>query len=247
MRKSTYVGAGLASALFAFCLLGGTAHAAPVPSYVTEMAREQYTRERGFTFNKIIRGDVRRPRIALTFDDGPHPALTLRLLNILRRAHVRATFFVVGRQVERSPALVRLEVAEGHEIGNHTYDHVSLTRIPPALVAYELDACNAAIEKATGAPARFFRPPGGDYDGAILRDAAARGYITTLWTDDPGDFMKPGADVILKRSLDRLEPGAIILMHDGIPETLQILPAFINEARRRGYQFVTMSQMARGD
>jgi len=230
-------------------LLTGTAHAAPPPaaSYVTQMARAQYAREQGFRFNKIIRGDTRRPRIALTFDDGPHPALTLKLLSILRRAHVPATFFVVGRQVERSPALVRLEVAEGHEVGNHTYDHVSLTRIPPALVPYELNACNAAIVKATGAPARFFRPPGGDYNGAVLRAAAANGYITTLWTNDPGDFTKPGAEVILKRALAHLEPGAIILMHDGMPETLQALPAFINEARRRGYVFVTMSELARGD
>ena len=160
---------------FALVLFASTAHAVPAApppapsyvseSYVSEMARTQYAQERGFTFNKIIRGDTRRPLIALTFDDGPHPAMTVKLLNILRRAHVPATFIVVGRQVER---------------------------IPPVLVAYELDACNAAIVKATGAPARFFRPPGGDYDGAILRDAAARGYITMLWTDDPGDFMKPG-------------------------------------------------------
>lgn len=236
-------------ALFALLLLTGTAHAAPPPasSYVTEMARAQYAQERGFRFNKIIRGDTRRPRIALTFDDGPHPVMTVKLLDILRRAHVPATFFVVGREVEHSPALVRMEVAEGHEIGNHTYDHVSLTRIPPALVLYELNACNAAIMKATGVPVRFFRPPGGDYNGAVLRAAAAQGYITTLWTDDPGDFMEPGANVILKRALAHLEPGAIILMHDGIPETLQALPAFINEARRRGYEFVTMSQLARGD
>ena len=235
--------------LVGLLLLAGTAHAAPpppAPSYVAEMARAQYAQEHGFKFNKIIRGDTRRPRIALTFDDGPHPAMTVKLLDILRRAHVPATFFVVGREVERSPALVRLEVAQGHEIGNHTYDHVSLTRIPPALVPYELNACNAAILKATGAPVRFFRPPGGDYDGAVLRAAAANGYITTLWTDDPGDFMKPGADVILRRALAHLGPGAIILMHDGMPQTLEALPAFINEARRRGYVFVTMSQLARG-
>lgn len=213
--------------------------------YMTLLAKDNAEQERGYKFNKIIRGDIRKQRIALTFDDGPHPVFTLQLLDILRRTHTPATFFVVGRQVEKNPALVQLEVAEGHEVGNHTYDHVNLTLIPPELIAYELDQCDAAIKKATGSSARFFRPPGGDYNGNVVRDASQRGYITTLWTNDPGDFQKPPADVILKRSLEHLENGAIILMHDGIPQTLQILPQFIGEARRRGYQFVTISQLAR--
>jgi len=213
--------------------------------YLTLLAKDEYEQERGYTFNKIIRGDIRKRRIALTFDDGPHPVYTLQLLDILRRTHTPATFFVVGKQVEKNPALVQLEVAEGHEVGNHTYDHVNLTLIPPELISYELDQCDAAIKKATGSSARFFRPPGGDYNGDVIRDAARRGYITTLWTNDPGDFQKPPADVILKRSLEHLENGAIILMHDGIPQTLMVLPQFIAEARRRGYQFVTISQLAR--
>lgn len=213
--------------------------------YQTLLAKDEYEQERGYKFNKIIRGDIRKQRIALTFDDGPHPVYTLQLLDILRRTHTPATFFVVGKQVAKHPALVQLEVAEGHEVGNHTFDHVNLTLIPPELIGYELDQCDAAIKKATGASVRFFRPPGGDYDGDVIREAAKRGYITTLWTNDPGDFSKPAADVILKRSLDHLENGAIILMHDGIPQTMQILPAFIMEARKRGYQFVTVSQLAR--
>ena len=213
--------------------------------YLTLLAKDEYEQDRGFKFNKIIRGDIRKQRIALTFDDGPHPVYTLQLLDILRRTHTPATFFVVGRQVEKNPALVQLEVAEGHEVGNHTYDHVNLTVIPPELISYELDQCDAAIKKATGSSARFFRPPGGDYNGDVIRDASKRGYITTLWTNDPGDFQKPPADLILRRSLEHLENGAIILMHDGIPQTLQMLPQFIAEARRRGYQFVTISQLAR--
>lgn len=213
--------------------------------YVTLLAKDQYEQERGLKFNKIIRGDIRKQRIALTFDDGPHPMYTLQLLDILRRTHTPATFFVVGRQVEKNPTLVQLEVAEGHEIGNHTFDHVNLTLIPPELIGYELDQCDAELKKVTGSSARFFRPPGGDYNGDVIREASKRGYITTLWTNDPGDFSKPPADVILKRTLDHLENGAIILMHDGIPQTMQILPTLIAEAHRRGYVFVTMSQLAR--
>ena len=216
-----------------------------VRPYEMLLAKNEYARDAGFKFNKIMRGDTRKPRIALTFDDGPHPVYTLELLDILRRTHTPATFFVVGEQVEKNPALVQLEVAEGNEVGDHTYDHVNLTLIPPELVAYELDRCDDAIAKATGAPVRFFRPPGGEYNGEVVRDVSGRGYITTLWTDDPGDFMRPPSAVILKRTLAHLENGAIILLHDGIPETLQALPSLITTARQRGYQFVTVSQLAR--
>jgi len=215
--------------------------------YATLLAKDESEREQGLRFNKIIRGDVHRPRLALTFDDGPHPVYTLALLNVLRRTHTPATFFVVGKQVEKNPALVQLEVAEGHEVGNHTYDHVNLTLLPPELIPFELDACDAAIKKATGASVRFFRPPGGDYDGDVLRDVAGRGYITTLWTDDPGDFQHPPAAVVLRRALSHLENGSIILLHDGIPQTVNVLPDLIREARRRGYRFVTLGRLARGD
>jgi peptidoglycan/xylan/chitin deacetylase (PgdA/CDA1 family) len=213
--------------------------------YERLLAKNEYARDLGFKFNKIMRGNTRKPQIALTFDDGPHPVYTLQLLAVLRRMHTPATFFVVGEQVEKNPGLVQLEVAEGNEIGDHTYDHVNLTLIPPELVSYELDRCDAAIAKATGAPVRFFRPPGGEYNGAVIRDISQHGYITTLWTDDPGDFTKPPPSVILKRTLAHLGNGAIILLHDGIPETLQALPALITEARQRGYQFVTISQLSR--
>ena len=180
----------------------------------------------------------------MTFDDGPHPVYTLELLDVLRRTHTPATFFVVGEQVQKNPGLVRLEVAEGNEVGDHTFDHVNLTVVPPELVAYEVSACDAAITKATGAPVRFFRPPGGEYNGEVLRQVASQGFITTAWTDDPGDFMKPPPKVIFQRTVAHLENGAIILMHDGIPETIQALPSIIAAARRRGYQFVTVSQLA---
>ncbi len=209
------------------------------------LAKNAYARDLGDPFNKLLRGDTRRPRIALTFDDGPHPVYTLQLLDILRRTHTPATFFLVGEQVEKYPGLVQLEVAEGNEVADHTYDHINLTVVPPELVAYEVQRCNAALQKATGAPVRFFRPPGGEYDGETVREVAKHGFITTLWTNDPGDFSRPSASVIEKRTLAHLENGGIILLHDGIPETLQALPAIIAEARRRGFQFVTVSRLVR--
>lgn len=207
-------------------------------------ARDGYEKLQGYKIAKIIKGSGSVKEIALTFDDGPHLNWTLHLLQLLKSLNVQATFFVVGKQVVRFPTLVQLEVIQGHEIGNHTYDHVNMTKIPRALIGYELDQCDRAIGNATGGHVRFFRPPGGDYDGDVVRAAAARGYITTLWTDDPGDYRRIQAEVIEQRLLARLSPGGIILLHDGIPQTMQMLPSFVAECRRRGYKFVTMSKLA---
>lgn len=213
-------------------------------SQVELLAKDTYEKSRGYRFGKIIRGNVNRKEIALTFDDGPHAVYTLKLLKILKQLHTPATFFVVGKQVEKFPTLVQLEVIEGHEVGDHTYDHVNLTQLSPDLVEYEIDRCDRAIKRVTGSSVRFIRPPGGDYNPAVLAAACRRGYVTALWTDDPGDWARVPGGVILQRSLDRLENGAILLLHDGIPETLDILPQLINEARARGYKFVTLSQLA---
>ncbi|BDI33811.1 hypothetical protein CCAX7_58620 [Capsulimonas corticalis] len=213
-------------------------------SQVELLAKDTYEKSKGYRFNKIIRGNLNRKEIALTFDDGPHAVYTLKLLKILKQLHTPATFFVVGKQVEKFPTLVQLEVIEGHEVGDHTYDHVNLTELTPDLVEYEMDRCDRAIKNVTGSSVRFIRPPGGDYNQTVLSAASRRGYVTALWTDDPGDWARIPSDVILQRSLDRLENGAILLLHDGIPETLDILPQLINEARARGYKFVTLSQLA---
>lgn len=208
------------------------------------LAKDTYEKSKGYRFNKIIRGNVKSKEIALTFDDGPHAVYTLKLLQILKQLHTPATFFVVGKQVEKYPTLVQLEVIEGHEVGDHTYDHVNLTELTPDLVEYEIDRCDRVIKSVTGSSVRFIRPPGGDYNQTVLSAASRRGYVTALWTDDPGDWARIPGSVILQRSLDRLENGAILLLHDGIPETLDILPQLINEARARGYKFVTLSQLA---
>lgn len=213
-------------------------------SLVDILAKDQYEKEQGYRFDKIIRGDHHRKRIALTFDDGPHQKYTIQLLDILKQTHTPATFFVVGKQVEKFPTLVALEMIEGHEVGDHTYDHVNLTKIPPHLIEYELDQCNQAIQNATGDRVRLFRPPGGDYNNDVVRVAAERNYITVLWTDDPGDYANPGAEVIYQRTVSRLEDGALLLLHDGIEETISVLPSIIAEARRQGYEFVTVSQLA---
>jgi peptidoglycan-N-acetylglucosamine deacetylase len=210
------------------------------------IARDNYEREKGFRFPKLVRGRRDRPWVALTFDDGPHPDFTPRILDILKREHVPATFFVVGEQAQAFPELVRREVAEGHEVGNHTYHHVRLTLVNPRFILPEIEAANVEIQQITGSPTRWFRPPGGDYDRDVISAVRQASMIMTLWTDDPGDWASPGATTIERRTLDWMENGAVILIHDGIAQTLDILPDLIHKVRARGFTFVSLNQLAAG-
>lgn len=209
------------------------------------IAQHQEELARGLKVNKLLRGDPKRKWVALTFDDGPHPAYTPQILAALREAKVPATFFLVGQMAEKYPDLVRAEVADGHSIANHTYHHVSLPKIPAEFVATEIQACGDILERISGQPCRLFRPPGGQYNPAIAEAVEALGYRLILWTDDPGDYASPGETVIAARLLRDLDNGGIILIHDGIRQTLDLLLPLIREIKAQGYEFVTVDEMLR--
>ena len=208
-------------------------------------AQDARERRDGEALPKLIRGNPARREIALTFDDGPHPAFTVRLLDLLKAEGVPATFFVVGKKAEAAPTLIRRMVAEGHEVGNHTFSHVTLTKIPVLDVAAEYRATSDLIRRLTGKRPAYCRPPGGDYDPDVIRAAGADGMTTVLWTDDPGDYANPTADLLLRRATNKLENGAVILLHDGPTSTLAMLPAFIAGARARGFRFVSLHDLTR--
>ncbi|MBI3722240.1 MAG: polysaccharide deacetylase family protein [Fimbriimonas ginsengisoli] len=208
-------------------------------------ARQQAERERGITFAKLVQGNPKSRTIALTFDDGPHAGLTERLLAILRQEKVKATFFIVGRMAERYPHLVRMEAAEGHEIANHTYSHFRLPALTPAQMEQELRCCSATLQRIMGVPTRLFRPPGGEYDDRVVALTKRLGLTMVLWTSDPADFAYPPAPVIEQRILRRIDNGGIILLHDGVPQTMAMLPDLIRRLKSQGYRFVTCSEMAR--
>ena len=209
-----------------------------------ELAAQNMTEKmRGIQVDKVLRGPTGSRRIALTFDDGPHPNYTLKLLQILGRSKTHATFFVVGERAEEYPDLIRAEAAAGDEIGNHTYDHVSLIKIPPDYVATEIGACGDVIKNITGKTPTLFRPPGGEYNEDVVRQAQALGYRMILYSDDPGDYADPGTGLIEMRTLDTISDGGIILLHDGSDQTLIILAALISRLKARGFQLVTVSQL----
>ena len=182
--------------------------------------------------------------IALTFDDGPHPGFTEPLLKILAEHKIKATFFLVGKMVEVAGDLVRDEVAQGHEVGNHTYSHVCLKTASPQVAEEELRHCNAVVESLTGEQMRICRPPGGVFDGHVVQIVHQLGMMTVLWTCDPADYEDISGPEIVARTLPGLSPGGIVLLHDGIQGTLDALPQIIAACDARGFKYVTCSEMA---
>ena len=191
--------------------------------------------------SKILkRGDPSRKWIALTFDDGPHPRTTPQLLSILREYNVKATFFLVGMMAEAHPDLVREESRAGHLIANHTYHHVNLLRIPEKYIGVELEACSMILEDITGKKPRLFRPPGGNYSPTVSKIVRQLGYTTVLWTNNPGDYAGTGKSSVEAKLMSRLSRGGIVLLHDGVKDTLVLLPKILSALKREGYSFVTI-------
>jgi polysaccharide deacetylase family sporulation protein PdaB len=190
-------------------------------------------------------GNTNLHEIALTFDDGP--ALdTPIFLNILRKYHVSATFFMLGEWVQRYPDLARAVLADGHAIGDHTWDHPDLTRLSTNTVIRELTSARSTIQRVTGITPTIFRPPYGAYNYRILNTAYALQFSTILWSCDPADWSRPGVNAIINRVLNCAKNGSIILMHDGggnRSQTIAALPTIIERLQARGFTFVTIPQM----
>ncbi|WP_232790457.1 polysaccharide deacetylase family protein [Pelagovum pacificum] len=187
---------------------------------------------------------TQQPTVAMTFDDGPHPTLTPQLLNILRQRNIKATFFLIGNRVVRWPEIVRRIAAEGHEIGNHSWSHPFLDRRSDQNVMAEIDATTNAIYQITGRPPVTFRPPYGAFSRrqrSMLHES--RRLPTVLWSVDPQDWRRPGANVVANRIVSGCRPGAIILSHDIHAGTIAAMPATLDALRQRGMRFMTVSQM----
>ncbi|MEA3247149.1 MAG: polysaccharide deacetylase family protein, partial [Gemmatimonadota bacterium] len=182
--------------------------------------------------------------IALTFDDGPHPVMTPRILDLLDRHGFRATFFLVGKQAAMYPGLVR-EIAErGHEIGSHSQTHCNLCTLDRLGIEQELVRSRAAIRQACGRTVTLFRPPGGHYDDRVRRAAAATGFTTIFWNENIGNY--PGVDgPTIAASMDRkLADGGIVLLHNGYDETEFALPHLLRRLDARDARCKTVSALA---
>ena len=192
--------------------------------------------------------DPETRRIALTFDDGPPPSYTYRILDILDRYNVKATFFMIGSNVEYYPEVAREVLRRGHEIGNHTYSHSRLTKMDGTTLTEELKKCEAVMEKTLEHRPTLFRPPEGVVSDAVRSCADCRGYTVVLWSVDTRDWETKDVGAISRHVLREVTPGAIILMHDytahsKTPEALEaVLPVLLS----RGYTPVTVSRLIAG-
>jgi peptidoglycan-N-acetylglucosamine deacetylase len=184
-------------------------------------------------------GSRRHRTVAMTFDDGPSP-YTHRVLRILRRFRVPATFFLIGQQVGPFRREARAELRAGNEIGNHSLRHSFLPS------RGDLATTNRVIRRATGFRPCLFRPPGGDVNSRLVGSALSLGMDTITWDVDPRDWSRPGTGAIVTRVLGAVRPGSIVLMHDGggpRGETVAALPTILRVLRHRGYRFETVSAL----
>ncbi|GEM86264.1 polysaccharide deacetylase family protein [Meiothermus granaticius] len=199
----------------------------------------------GVLGNLLYHGDPSRPLAALTFDDAPHPLYTPLLLDALRRARVRATFFCIGRNAKAYPYFIRDLSREGHEIGNHTYHHVRLNNLDAASIRQEIVLANQVLEGITGKPVHFFRPPGGRFSPTVLSVVRELGMTMAFWTDDPADFDNLGDARLENRLVSKLRPGGIVLLHDNVLQTTQVLSSFLSVAERQGIRLDTLGALVR--
>jgi peptidoglycan/xylan/chitin deacetylase (PgdA/CDA1 family) len=185
-----------------------------------------------------------QPCVALTFDDGPHPQLTARLLDLLAQRSVPCTFFVVGRNARAYPQLIRRMVAEGHEVASHTDTHPVMTKLSDQAIVEELERTEKAIVAASQVKPTLIRPPYGATNDRVRRLVRSRfGYLTIMWSVDPLDWKRPGPAVVASRLVAGARPGAILLAHDIHAGTIDAMPATIDELLKRGFRFVTVSQL----
>ncbi len=196
---------------------------------------------------------VRRPAapgdklVALTFDDGPWPGQTDKILAVLKKHRIHATFFMLGGRARQAPALARRVAAEGHVVGSHSLSHKELTKLGPAGIRKEISGGVSGVAAATGVRPVWFRPPYGAVNGAVRKQARVMKVKVALWDIDTLDWTRPGTHMLYRNAVRSTKPGQIVLMHDGgadRSQTIKALPIIIEDLRSKGFTFVTLDELA---
>ncbi|HKH99837.1 MAG TPA: polysaccharide deacetylase family protein [Candidatus Sulfotelmatobacter sp.] len=202
----------------------------------------------GRTFTGLARGTK---QLALTYDDGPNDPHTLRLLEVLAKHQVHATFFLIGRYVSQRPGIARDLVKAGHIVGNHTTTHPLLTLLSEAHIRRELSGCRVALQETVGEHSSLFRPPYGGRRPAVLRIARELGFEPVMWNVTGYDWTAPPAAEIERKVTSQIRGGDVILLHDGghrqigvdRSQTVLATDHLITRYKSEGYEFVTIPQM----
>ncbi|UHA76140.1 polysaccharide deacetylase family protein [Paenibacillus sp. 481] len=188
-------------------------------------------------------------RIALTFDDGPDPRHTPAILNLLKQYEAKATFFVIGRRVKPYADIVRRAVHEGHEVGNHSFSHIYLRRgMSAEQMRADIKKAHESIQDVIGQKPKLFRPPGGYYNESLVKIVRDSGYRMVLWSwhQDTKDWRSPGVQAIVNKVVNNARDGDIVLLHDlveGRTDTVEALKEILPTLKKRGYRFVTVSEL----
>lgn len=181
----------------------------------------------------------RRP-VAITFDDGPNPDYTPGLLEGLKERGVKATFFLLGEEVERYPEIVKQMKQDGHLIGVHSYQHVNFKEVGTTAAMQQIERTQEAIHDITGEYTGYVRPPYGCWQKELDRQV---NLIEVLWNVDPRDWATTDADTVVARILKDTKPGDIILLHDASPSSVQAAFTVIDTLKQQGYAFVTVEEL----
>ena len=194
---------------------------------------------------EVVRGDSDQPAVALTLDGGSVAAFTPAMLEILRQHEVQLTIFITGQFAERNPELVREMIADGHEIGNHSYAHPDFTELEDDAIRAELSRTEEIVNRVAGISTKpWFRFPFGARNSHVADVVAREGYRSIYWTIDTIDWREDATPaLIMQRIRDRLGNGVIVLAHLGSPQTLEALPAILTELDEQGYRIVKVSEL----
>ena len=200
------------------------------------------------TSGKVVDG---KKLVALTFDDGPYPPFTQELVAVLEEKQVKATFFVAGNNASKYQEVVRLMSGQGHEVALHAGEHKDFLKLNGSELAGNISSGKKVLEELTGKPVKYIRPPHGFRDWAVMEAASDAGLEVVNWSVIPRDWTNPGAQVIADRVCKDVFPGAIVLLHDGDApsqtasreQTVEATAIIIDELRKQGYNFVTVSQL----
>jgi peptidoglycan/xylan/chitin deacetylase (PgdA/CDA1 family) len=179
-------------------------------------------------------------KVALTFDDGPHPVYTMRIIEALRERGVKVTFFVTGQNANSNPEIIKSMYEDGHLIGNHTYSHLQLTSYNRDKFKEELVKTNDIIYEVTGQEVCYVRPPYGTWDKGLEVELSM---FPVLWSIDTLDWCSSSPSVIASRALKNIGDNDIILMHDCYSTTVEAAVIVVDELLRRGYEFVTVDRI----
>ncbi len=209
--------------------------------YLGITAYGSYQIQANYFIKSINKG---KKSVALTFDDGPHGVLTPRLLDVLKAKKAKVTFFVMGIKADLHPDILKRAVDEGHEVANHVWDHPVLSKISFEQVHDQISRTNTAIKNAVGKLPTTMRPPYGNTNKKLNNYLTGTEKLDVImWSLDTNDWKRPSSKEIVKRVVDKVKPGTVVLCHDIHPGTIEAMPELVDTLHAQGYTFLTVTEM----